>query len=80
MWMQQFPSAASMAEFPIKQYLSRSYVTSVSVSTDTPPRLFMQYVTAQYPMSDRPVFCSGADLSETRSLTYLPAPPPKHPL
>lgn len=62
-----------MVDFTIKERLIDSHVTSVSVNTDTPPGLVMHYVTAQYPVSDRAVFCSGADLSEPPSLTYLTA-------
>lgn len=72
--------AASVSDFPIKEHLMDSRVTSVSVNTDTPPGLFMQQATAQYPVTDRPVFCSGADLSEPLSLAYLTAASPTHPL
>lgn len=67
-----------LADSTIKQDLTGSYVTTATVSTDTPPGLFMQHVTAQYPVSDRQGFVQGLNLSEPRSLTYLTAPPHTH--
>lgn len=72
--------AASVGDLTIKEHLMDSHVTSVSMNTDTPPGLVKQQATAQHPVSDRPVFCSGANLSEPPSLTYLTAASPTHPL